>query len=51
MTWTTAKTRWTRLSLDVPVKVEGNTRYGDDMSQHVFVKAARGAVVPRTSAA
>ncbi|MFE7839372.1 hypothetical protein ACFU53_25965 [Streptomyces sp. NPDC057474] len=31
--------------LDVPVKVEGNTRYADDMSQDVFVKAVHGAVV------
>lgn len=32
-------------SVDVPVKVEGNTRYADDMSYHVFVKAVHGAVV------
>ncbi|MFD5477030.1 hypothetical protein [Streptomyces hawaiiensis] len=31
--------------LDVPVEVEGNTRYADDMWQDVFVKAVHGAVV------
>jgi hypothetical protein len=31
--------------VDVPVKVEGNTRYADDLSHHVFVKAVHGAVV------
>jgi hypothetical protein len=31
--------------IDVPVKVEGNTRYADDVSHHVFVKAVHGAVV------
>ncbi|WP_128436516.1 hypothetical protein [Streptomyces cyaneus] len=32
-------------SIDVPVKVEGNTRYGYDTGQEVFVKAVRTAVV------
>ena len=31
--------------IDVPVKVRGNTRYGDDLAHHVFVKAVRGSVV------
>ncbi|MFF4350224.1 alpha/beta hydrolase family protein [Streptomyces sp. NPDC001530] len=32
-------------SLDVPVQVRGNTRFGYDVSHDVFVKAVRGAVV------
>ncbi|MGI5380299.1 alpha/beta hydrolase family protein [Streptomyces sp. CA-251387] len=32
-------------SIDVPVKVEGNTRYGYDSDHGVFVKAVRTAVV------
>ncbi|QOV40658.1 hypothetical protein IM697_20985 [Streptomyces ferrugineus] len=32
-------------AIDVPVKVEGNTRYGYDTGQNVFVKAVRSAVV------
>ncbi|GHH00157.1 S9 family peptidase [Streptomyces lanatus] len=32
-------------TIDVPVKVEGNTRYGEDSGQDVFVKAVRTAVV------
>lgn len=31
--------------IDVPVKVTGNTRYGDALTHDVFVKAVRGAVV------
>jgi hypothetical protein len=31
--------------LDVPVKVEGNARYGDDLRHDVFVKAVRTSVV------
>ncbi|MFE6617954.1 alpha/beta hydrolase family protein [Streptomyces sp. NPDC057740] len=31
--------------IDVPVKVEGNTRYGDDLTHNVFVKAVRTSVV------
>nr|WP_189600023.1 hypothetical protein [Streptomyces lateritius] len=31
--------------IDVPMVVRGNTRYGYDVSQEVFVKAVRGAVV------
>ncbi|MFD5862570.1 alpha/beta hydrolase [Streptomyces chartreusis] len=31
--------------IDVPVKVEGNTRYGYDSGQDIFVKAVRTAVV------
>ncbi|TXS43113.1 hypothetical protein EAO75_30670 [Streptomyces sp. uw30] len=32
-------------TIDVPVKVEGNTRYGYDTGRDVFVKAVRTAVV------
>ncbi|MFF1703174.1 hypothetical protein [Streptomyces sp. NPDC058252] len=32
-------------SIDVPVEVRGNTRFGYDVSHDVFVKAVRGAVV------
>ncbi|MGC9540467.1 hypothetical protein [Streptomyces sp. UG1] len=32
-------------AVDVPVKVEGNTRYGYDVGRNVFVKAVRSAVV------
>jgi hypothetical protein len=32
-------------AVDVPVKVEGNTRYGYDTGHYVFVKAVRTAVV------
>ena len=32
-------------TIDVPVKVEGNTRYGYDSEHNVFVKAVRTAVV------
>ncbi|MCF1592785.1 hypothetical protein [Streptomyces muensis] len=31
--------------IDVPVKVLGNTRYGDDVTHNVFVKAVRSSVV------
>jgi hypothetical protein len=31
--------------IDVPVNVEGNTRYADDQPHDVFVKAVRGVVV------
>ncbi|MGW2775771.1 hypothetical protein ACWC4C_25170 [Streptomyces olivaceoviridis] len=31
--------------IDVPVQVQGNTRYGTDVSYDVLVKAVRGAVV------
>ncbi|MFF7751469.1 hypothetical protein ACFZCP_19920 [Streptomyces sp. NPDC007971] len=31
--------------IDVPVQVKGNTRYGDDVSNDIFVKAVRGAVI------
>ncbi|AEY93439.1 secreted protein [Streptomyces hygroscopicus subsp. jinggangensis 5008] len=31
--------------IDVPVEVQGNTRYGTDVSYDVLVKAVRGAVV------
>ncbi|WP_217206847.1 hypothetical protein [Streptomyces sp. AC550_RSS872] len=31
--------------IDVPVKVQGNTRYGDDLAHDVFVKAVRTSVV------
>ncbi|KMS77130.1 hypothetical protein ACM01_00345 [Streptomyces viridochromogenes] len=31
--------------IDVPVRVTGNTRYGDDLAHDVFVKAVRAAVV------
>lgn len=31
--------------IDVPVKVEGNTRYGNALAHDVFVKAVRGCVV------
>lgn len=31
--------------VDLPVKVEGNTRYGEDLAHDVFVKAVRTAVV------
>ncbi|MET9972541.1 hypothetical protein ABZZ80_43410, partial [Streptomyces sp. NPDC006356] len=31
--------------IDVPVKVLGNTRYGDDVTHNVFVKAVRTSVV------
>ncbi|KUO02849.1 hypothetical protein [Streptomyces caeruleatus] len=31
--------------IDVPVKVQGNTRYGDDLAHNVFVKAVRTSVV------
>ncbi|WP_406176897.1 alpha/beta hydrolase family protein [Streptomyces sp. NBC_00996] len=32
-------------SIDVPIKVRGNTRFGYDISHDVFVKAVHGAVV------
>ncbi|WDF35482.1 hypothetical protein PBV52_01020 [Streptomyces sp. T12] len=31
--------------IDVPVKVEGNRRYGYDLAHDVFVKAVRGSVI------
>ncbi len=31
--------------IDVPVRVKGNTRYGDDVSYNILVKAVRGAVI------
>ncbi|MBB5936102.1 hypothetical protein [Streptomyces zagrosensis] len=32
-------------TVDVPVKVTGNTRYGAEVGHNVFVKAVRGAVI------
>lgn len=34
-----------RQSIDIPVQVRGNTRFGYDLAQDAFVKAVRGVVV------